>query len=93
MEALAVIALVVLLMGQWGDKKPEPPAIGGPGQTVNFNRDLLKDCQPLPELADSTDTQMIEQMRVVTKNYADCAVNKNALNREVKKAFNIKDGE
>lgn len=90
MEALAIIGLVVLAFNLFsGDKKPEPPAIGGPGQTVNFDRKLLQECPPLPELTDSSDVALLEHTKKSIQQYNTCATNKNTLNGEIKKAFNI----
>lgn len=92
MEALALIGLVVLAFNMFsGDKKPDPPSIGGAGQTVNFDRKLLQECPPLPELNDTSDIALIEHTKKSIQQYNSCATNKNTLNTEIKKAFNIKD--
>lgn len=60
-------------------------------RTVPFNKELLRDCDQLPKLTDSSDEAILDHQKQVYKGYNECATMKRKLNIEVKKALNIKE--
>jgi hypothetical protein len=66
-----------------------PPAIPQGPATVSFDKGLLTDCDDLPKLKSSTDTDTNDWIASVTKSYSACAVNKHKENVQIKKALNI----
>lgn len=56
---------------------------------VKFDERLLEDCPALPKLEGAADTQIIDHSTEVSRLYAECAINKNKLNKEVRKAINV----
>jgi hypothetical protein len=70
---------------------PKVPTVPGDTKTVEFDRALLKDCPDLPKAKSGADTDLKDWAASVTGLYVECATNKKKENREVKKAFNLKD--
>jgi hypothetical protein len=91
---LFVFIIVLLLVGlstlSGCTTVPPQPAVPEGPKTVNFDRSLLQNCAPLPRLVGSTDTEVKDFLTATSKVYVDCSTNKGKLNKEVKKAFNIK---
>lgn len=86
MKVLAVIALSLALLG-CGTK--QVVAIPDDAKKVNLDPRLLQDCPPLPKAKSSRDGDLLDNSKEVIDLYAQCASDKKALNREVKKAFNL----
>lgn len=91
MKLLLLPLALVLVACQHKPTVPDTPAIPESTTTLNFDRRLLEDCPSINELQGNRDVQNIDFTSQLLSAYTKCAVDKNLLNREVKKAFNIKD--
>ena len=91
MKLLLLPIALALVACQHKPTVPDTPAIPESTTTLNFDRRLLEDCPIINELQGNRDVQNIDFTSQLLNAYTKCAVDKNLLNREVKKAFNIKD--